>query len=177
MGLALSREHGGTYIPARSTATHFHLFLDRLAKAEPGGGTHLIGTLEELLRRVRRRGVFLVFSDFFVDVPALQQKLRVMRGRGHQVVVFHTMAPEELEFTFASSSRFQCLEVGGYHRDLDPVAIRDQYLDGVGAFLKQLKAACTSCSCDYVPLNTGKPLGETIAAYLRERTATTKVRR
>ena len=65
------------------------------------------------------------------------------------------------------------MEVNGYHLDLDPVVIRDQYLQGVREFIAELKAACTSCGCDYVPLNTGVPLGETIAAYLRERTAKT----
>ena len=177
VGLALSRYQDGTFIPPRSTATHFHLFLDRLTKAKPGGPTNIVATLEEMTRRVTRRGVFLLFSDCFVDVPAMQQKLKIIRGRGHQVVVFHVMAPEELEFTFPTSSRFKCLEVDGYHMDLDPVVIREEYLQGVSAFLDQLKAACTSCGCDYVPLNTGKPLGETIAAYLRERSATSKVSR
>ena len=173
VGLALSHLQNGTFIPPRSTATHFHLFLDRLSKAKPAGVTNLVGTLEEMVRRVKRRGVFLVVSDCFVDIPTLHQKLKVIRGRGHQVVLFHTMAPEELEFTFPASSRFQCLEVNGYHLDLDPVVIRDQYLEGVREFIGELKAAATSCGCDYVPLNTGVPLGETIASYLRERAART----
>lgn len=173
VGLALSSLPQGTYIPPRSTATHFHLFLDRLAKAKPESETSLLATLDEMIRRVRRRGVFLIFSDCFVDVTALQKKLKIIRGRGHQVVVFHTMAPEELSFEFPASSRFECLEVNGYHLDLDPVVIREQYLEGVHDFLDELKAACTSCGCDYVPVNTGVPLGETIAAYLRERTAKT----
>ena len=55
--------------------------------------------------------------------------------------------------------------------DLDPVVVREQYLEGVGAFLQKLKAACIGCGCDYVPLNTGEPLGENLARYLRERMA------
>ena len=177
VGLALSHLREGAYIPPRSTATHFHLFLDRLSKAQPTGATNLLHTLDEMVRRVQRRGVFLLFSDCFVDVIALQQKLKIIRGRGHQVVVFHTMAPEELEFEFGTSSRFECLEVNGYHMDLDPIVVRDQYLQSVRAFLDQLKAACTSSGCDYVPMNTGVPLGETIASYLRERTAKSSVSR
>lgn len=171
VGLAISQLPRGEYIPPRSTATHFHLFLDRLSRAEPKGDTRLVATLEEMVKRVSRRGVFLVFSDCFVDVGELQQRLKIIRGRGHQVIVFHTMAPEELEFTFPTSSRFKCLEVDGYHLDLDPVVVREQYLESLNAFLENLKAACIGCGCDYVPLNTGEPLGESLARYLKERTA------
>lgn len=171
VGFALSQFQKSDYVPPRSTATHFRVFLDRLGKIEPAGITALLTTLDELIRRAPRRGVFLIFSDCFVDIPALHRKLEIIRGRGHQVVVFHTMAPEELEFRFDSSARFRCLEVDGYHLDLDPVTIRNEYLEGVRRFLDQLEKACTSCGCDYVPLNTGAPLGETLARYLRQRSA------
>lgn len=169
VGLAISHLAEPTYIPPRSTATHFHLFLNHLSKATASGPTNLVPTLDEMVRRVRHRGVFLLFTDAFVDVPALEQKLRVIRGRGHQVVLFHIMAPEELDFAFSASSRFQCLEVNDYHLDLDPVVVRDQYLSGLQTYLDQLKAACIGCGCDYLPLTTHEPLGETLANYLRKR--------
>ena len=109
-----------------------------------------------------------------MDLDAFLKTLKVIRGRGHQVILMHTMAPEELDFSFRNGSRFKCLETDGHHIDLDPVLIREEYLRGVKTFLERLKKVCLQSGCDYVPLNTGEPLGERLALYLRERASKAK---
>jgi uncharacterized protein (DUF58 family) len=174
VGLAVSSLTASRYLPSKAAPAHFHALLETLAQAEPANDTALTRTLDEMVRRMRRRGLFIVFSDCFVDMDALLKSLKLIRTRGHQVILMHTMAPEELDFNFREGSRFECLEVDGYHVDLDPVIIRDEYLRGVKTFLEQLKRVCLQSGCDYVPLNTGEPLGERLALYLRERAAKSK---
>ena len=174
VGLAVSSMVDPRFLPSRSAPSHFHALLDTLAKAEASEETDLVRTLDEMVRRMRRRGMILIFSDCFVDLDRFLKTLKVIRSRGHQVVLMHTMAPEELDFNFRSGSRFQCMERDGYHIDLDPVLIRDEYLRGMKSFLERLKKVCLQSGCDYVPLNTGDPLGERLALYLRERAAKAK---
>ncbi|MGK0188477.1 MAG: hypothetical protein ACI9R3_004288 [Verrucomicrobiales bacterium] len=174
VGLAVSSLTESQYLPSRSSPAHFHALLDTLKKTEAANDTVLPRTLDEMVRRMNRRGLFMIFSDCFVDLDALQKTLKLIRSRGHQVILMHTMAPEELGFSFRNGSRFECMEVDGYHVDLDPALIRDEYLASINAFLDRLKKVCLQTGCDYVPLNTGDPLGERLALYLRERTAKSK---
>ncbi|MEM7385047.1 MAG: DUF58 domain-containing protein [Verrucomicrobiota bacterium] len=174
VGLMAAGGSAPGYLPPRSRASHLPFLFERLQQLVPEGETSLLQTLDEAVRRVHRRGVFLIFSDCFVDIDQLQKALHLIRSRGHQVVLFHTMAPEELTFEFNRGSRFRCLEVDGHQVDLDLVVIREDYLAGVDRFLTQLRTACARVGCDYVPMNTGENLGERLALYLRERSARAK---
>ena len=174
VGLSVSSLAETNYIPSRSSPAHFYALLETLGKFEADNETVLVRTLDEMVRRMRRRGLFMIFSDCFVDLDSFLRTLKLIRSRGHQIILMHTMAPEELDFSFRSGSRFRCMEVDGYHVDLDPVIIRDEYLAGVKTFLDRLKKVCLQTGCDYVPLNTGEPLGDRLALYLRERAAKAK---
>jgi uncharacterized protein (DUF58 family) len=163
------------YIPPRSKATHFHVILEALARTQTGGETSLAGVLHELAARIRRRGMLVVCSDCFDDVEALLHALHHLRSRGHEVLLFHIMAPEELSFSFKRWTHFVCLE-GGPRIDLDPPTIRKRYLERVEAFLDRLGRGCGEIECEYVPLTTERPIGEALSHYLGRRAARMKVR-
>jgi hypothetical protein len=115
--------------------------------------------------------MIIVCSDCFEDVDALLHALHQLRDRGHETMLFHTMAPEELNFSFSRWSRFECLEVDGQFVDLDPPAIRKAYLARVAEFLKKLQLGCGEVGCDYMALETSRPLGDAMAYYLGRRAA------
>jgi hypothetical protein len=120
---------------------------------------------------MRRRGLFILFSDCFGDLGELTKALKVMRARGHDVLVFQVLAPEELHFNFRHWSSFQSLEEAGLRLNLDPAAIRDEYLSRMRAFLSRLEEAITGIGGDYVRMTTGQELAETLAYFLHSRTA------
>ncbi len=84
-------------------------------------------------------------------------------------MLLHVMAPEELEFAFDRWSRFECLESTGRLLDLDPHAIRKAYLQRVREFMENISNMCLEMKCDYMPVTTDQPLGETLAHYLNRR--------
>ena len=108
----------------------------------PGGATSLASVLHGVGKRLKRRGLVVVFSDCFDDVDALIKSLRLLRLRGHDVLVFHVLAPEERTFSFNRWSRFECLETAGLHLDLDPSSIRQRYLERLQTFLDDLQREC-----------------------------------
>lgn len=164
------------YIPPRANPNHFQAILESLQTAAPTGETSLAANLTELARRIKRRGLVALLSDCFDDLDALRQALKFLRGRGHEVILFHTMAPEELTFDFGGWSRFECLEVDGRRIDLDPAVVRSDYLENVRKFLADLKYLCGETGCDYQPLPTDKPLGVALSHYLKRRMARLKQR-
>ena len=52
---------------------------------------------------------------------------------------------------------------------IDPQAVRAGYLERIGKFVKTIEAACGNLRADYVPVNTSKPLRETLLRYLGRR--------
>ena len=174
-GLAIVDSDLRAYIPPRSTPNHFQSILSELKSAEAQGETSLADNLQKVLRRMKRRGLIVLLSDCFDDVEHLAKVFQMIRTRGHDVILFHIMAPEELTFEFSGWSRFRCLEQLGLNLDLDPAFVRKEYLANVQAFVKRLKQRCGELGCDYVPMPTDRNIGEALAHYLKRRAAQVKV--
>ena len=173
-GLAVLGDGLRHYVPPRANPNHFQAVLQVLAEAQPHGETSLADNLTELARRIKRRGLLILLSDCFDDTAPLRQAMQFLRSRGHEIILLHTMAPEELQFDFGGWSRFECLEVDGTFLNLDPSFIRNEYLENVRTFLAELKRICAETGSDYHPLPTDKPFGEALQWYLKRRSARLK---
>jgi uncharacterized protein (DUF58 family) len=173
-GLAVLGKTLRNYVPPRANPNHFQPMLDMLRVAQPTGETALAENLSGLARRIKRRGLIVLLSDCFDDLDSLKQAFQFLRARGHEIILLHTMAPEELTFDFGGWSRFECLEMAGRHLDLDPALIRKDYIENVRRFLGALKDMCGETGCDYHPLPTDKPMAEALAYYLKRRSARLK---
>ncbi len=175
VGLSVIDAKVRSYIPPRSNPGHLRVLLESLGRTQPGGETSLAKILRDLARRIKRRGLIILCTDAFDEVESLLNALHHLRIRGHEILLFHTLAPEELSFSFSRWSRFECLETAGRALDLDPVSIRGRYLEQMKKFLDRLRSGCGEIGCDYVPLTTDRPLGDTLAYYLARRAARMKL--
>jgi len=113
----------------------------------------------------------LLFSDLMDDPDDILRGLKQVRNRGHEVLLFHVLAHDELTFPFQRLTRFEGLEDGG-HLTADPVSLRAAYLAEVHAFQRRLKRVCLANRIDLVTLDTSKSLGPVLSAYLAKRAAT-----
>ncbi|MBX3438923.1 MAG: DUF58 domain-containing protein [Planctomycetaceae bacterium] len=175
IGLMLDVDGRRIAIPPRPQANHFLSIVDRLQSCTAVGPTQLAHTLQELAARIRRRGLVVVFSDCFGDVASLKQALHQLRLRGHDVLVFQVLAPEEVSFDFRSPAVFEDLEVQGVRLDIYPGAIRRHYVKQFEAYMRDLYAALVEIDCDLVTLSTDRDLGDSLAYYLRRRAARRRV--
>lgn len=171
IGLILAAEGHRPAIPPRPQANHFLSIVERLDGCEARGTTHLTGTLQELAGRLKRRSLVVVFSDCFCEVAELKQALHQLRLRGHDVLVFQVLAPEEITFDFRTPALFEDLEARGVRLDVHPGALRRHYVERFGSFMQELHAAMVDIDCDCVTLSTDRDLGDSLAYYLRRREA------
>jgi uncharacterized protein (DUF58 family) len=174
VGLAMIGANLNAYVPPRSTPGHLKAILDVLGNARAGGDASLAGHLHDLTKRLKRRGMFMIFSDCFEDLDLLLNALHHLRARGHETLLFHIMAPEELTFDLGKWSQFEDLEGAAPRIELDPRTVRKMYLEQVKAFLDRLQAGCGEVRCEYIPLTTDRPLADTLAYYLARRAARMK---
>jgi uncharacterized protein (DUF58 family) len=169
VGLATFDQRLRRYIPARSRASHLRVLLGELAATQPGEETHLAPILHDLAQRIHRRGLVVIISDLLDEVESLLQALHHFRHRRHEVLLLHVMAQEELTFPFDRWSVFSDLEIAGKKLQLDPQAVRNEYLSRVEGFIRRLQIGCGQMAVDYVPLSTRSPFDAALAHYLARR--------
>ncbi len=170
VGLAVSGEHLLDFVKPLPRANHLSRVIHVLEGIQAAGKSQLDVALKELTGRLKRRGMILLFSDCFGDVAGLKGALEQFRLRGHNVLVFQVLAPEEMDFPFKRESFFQDLELSR-RIQVSPATLRKQYLLEFQAFRTELHQAVTDVGADVVTLRTDQDMGDVLAKYLRRRAA------
>jgi uncharacterized protein (DUF58 family) len=142
-----------------------HEIMHRLASFQATQGTQASKVLHDLAATLRSRSIVVLISDLFDDEESLQKSIERIRFQGTEVIVFHVLDPEEINFTFAGTVKFVGME-GGPTLETSPASIRQSYLAAFAAFCQRVRAMCDRCSCHYVLCNTAVPLDETLSEYL-----------
>jgi uncharacterized protein (DUF58 family) len=156
-------------IPPRSSPGHFSVVCSALERTKTGGEARLSGILHALAERIRRRGLIVIVSDGFDDVEDLAAALRHLRHRRHEVLFFHTLAPEEEEFPFLKPARFRSLERAGHDVRIDPASLRAVYLERFNTFCATLKDRLHAMGADYHRASTAEPVDRILLEYLSSR--------
>lgn len=169
VSLTILHDTDAAFVPAKQHAAHLRALLATLQSAQPGQEAVIPQQIQACASRQRRRGLFVLLSDCFGDLEDLATSLRVVRARGHDVVVMQVLAPEELSFDFRRWSAFESLELPGQRIHLDPPAIRADYLSRIKTFVTDLEDMVIGLGGDYVRLTTEVDLADTLGWFLRNR--------
>jgi uncharacterized protein (DUF58 family) len=160
-------------LPQSSQLGHINAITHTLEDTQPKERTNIGPLLDEVADRVSRRGIVVLISDCLEDLDPILAGLRHLRFRGHEVVLFHVLHRDEIEFPLDGNIRFIGLE--GYEELMTrPHMLRPAYLRIVNKYLADIQRGCDNSGVDYVRLMTGKPLGPALAEYLVRRLQTGK---
>ncbi|MAG54823.1 MAG: DUF58 domain-containing protein [Planctomycetes bacterium] len=161
-----------SFLPPSSSGAHFRNCMKELTEAPAEGETDLGAIFNEIAERLRSRSLVIILSDLFDDnEEGMLRGLHRMAHRGHDVVVFHVLDKDELEFPFERMTRFEGLEID--ERILaDPRALREAYMNELSEFQTRMKSACLSGRMDYQVLDTSRPLDLALSTYLAQRAGT-----
>jgi hypothetical protein len=124
--------------------------------------------LREAAEGLPRRGLIVLVSDLLADRQGTLKGLRLLRQRGHDILVFHVLDDDELDFPFSGPTRFEGLESLDY-LNCNPRALREGYLEAMNAFLDEIRRDCADNMVDYALLRTSQPLDAALATYLSNR--------
>jgi len=161
-----------SHIPPRSRPSHLRALLDVLQETKTGGETELAKVFHQLVPKIHRRGLLIIFSDCFGNVSELMSALAHFRHAHHEIIIFQIWDPDELEFPFKQWTRFDSLEAEADKRLIDPIQLRSVYMENLEKFRKDLKEGCRRHRVDLVPMTTDKPYAEALAYYLARRMKT-----
>ena len=156
-------------VRASSNPSHLKQLLHVMENAAPERKTHTGPIFHDLAERLKRRGVVVILSDLFDDVPSMLAGLKHFRHRRHEVIVFHVLDPAELDFPFRQTTLFHGLEAAARraHRSARAAA-------GLPGRVRQASCRRSSKGCraqhiDYVQLRTDQSLDIALSSYLASR--------
>lgn len=156
-------------IPPRTSSKHLLHLIDTIEKTQPGGETSMAPIWHELAGQIKRRGMVIILSDCFDRIELLLRALRHFRFRRHEVLLFHILAPEELEFPFRKWTQFRNLEARDHKLLVDPQRLRKEYLENFNKFCGELRAKAGRMQIDYHMLRTDEPVDRALGVYLTKR--------
>jgi uncharacterized protein (DUF58 family) len=165
VGLVLFSNQIDQVLRPSTHPTHLKLMLHELEKVNPERTTDVSDVFLSLAGQIRQRGIIALFSDLFVDPQILGESLSQFRLRGHEVIVFHLMHRDELEFPFADNTLFRGLEVD-VQLQTEPRALRRSYLEALERYMAQVRKVCAVAGIDHVLVDTSKPLDGVLSSYL-----------
>lgn len=171
VGAVILNETSPLFVPPKQHAAHLQAILAALQSVRPTDGGDVGTQIQAAIPRLRRRGMFILFSDCFSDLEELGKALKIVRAKGHDVIVMHVLAPEEIHFDFRRWSSFQSLELAGQKINLDPASVRNDYLKRFQSFLDSLEELVTGLGGDYIRMATSHDLADTLGWFLRSRMA------
>lgn len=155
-------------VPLRTKRNHLQTLIAALDVNQPKQKTDVYRVMRSVAESYPRRGMILVFSDLLTDRSSLFRGLQLLRQRGHDVMVFHVMDDDELDFPFNGPTRFEGLELPE-HLTCNPRALREGYLQSLAAFLEEIRRGCMRQVIDYSLLRTSQPLDAALATFLSYR--------
>jgi uncharacterized protein (DUF58 family) len=155
-------------VPLRSKRSHLASVIQAIGASQPSQKTDLSQILRGVAEAYPRRGMIVLISDLLVDRAGLFKGLKLLRQRGHDVLLFHILDDDELDFPFTGATRFEGLELAE-NLNCNPRALREGYLAAMGAYLEEVRLGCAKNTVDYALLRTSQPLDAALAKYLSNR--------
>jgi uncharacterized protein (DUF58 family) len=155
-------------LPASGQPGHIQTILHTLESVQPEEKTSIAPLLHDLAQQVRRRGLVFLISDCFDEPAGILDGLRHLRFEGHEVMVFHVLHPDELRFPFGGMVKFDGMEEK-LQLLTRPQLVRPAYMKALEKYLDEMRRGCEANRCDYVMLNTSRPLSEALTEYLARR--------
>ena len=168
VGLTLFDDRIRVNIPARSKRSHLNVILSKMEKIKAGPETRIAPVLHSTAEVIKKRGLIILISDLFDNQEEVLSGLQHFRYKGHEVIVFHIMDPQEMKLDFSQRTRFRDME-SGEEIITDPWHIQKDYQRGMERFCNNYKIQCRQNNIDYVQLATDSPLDMALSEYLLKR--------
>ena len=167
-GVVLFDEDIKTFIPPKSIPSHLNTLLNTLDIKAPGEDTKIEPVLHEMAERIKKRGLVIIISDLFDDPENIMNGLKHFRHSKQEVILFHILDRNELEFDFNSRTKFVDME-SGEELTTDPWHVKNEYKNLIKGLQDYYKSECRLNLIDYVPLFTDDSLDKGLSEYFNKR--------
>ena len=167
-GVVLFDESIRSFVPPKSTPSHLNTLLNVLDVKSPGVDTKIEPVLHEMAERIKKRGLVIIISDLFDEPNNIMNGLKHFRHSKQEVILFHVLDRNELEFDFNTRTKFIDME-SGEEITTDPWHVQNDYKNLIKGLQDYYKSQCRLNLIDYVPLFTDDSLDKGLSEYFNKR--------
>ncbi|HVF21587.1 MAG TPA: DUF58 domain-containing protein [Pyrinomonadaceae bacterium] len=169
VGIVAFDEKVHTHVPARNRTGHMRTVFGYLSLLEPGGETRLAESLHQLAEILTRRGIVVVISDFYDQADRLQEAFQHLRFKGHDLVAFHVLDQNELDFDFKEPVLL--LEDAETQEQIPvlPDVVMSGYRERMQRHIEEMRRCAAANHVDYEVLTTKQPLDFALFSFLSRR--------
>ncbi|HKX27977.1 MAG TPA: DUF58 domain-containing protein [Blastocatellia bacterium] len=157
-----------THVPAHNRSGHLRTIFGHLERLQSGNETNLSKMLHAAAERVTRRGILIVISDFYDEPEDVINALQHLRFRGNDVIVFHVLDRNELDFNFTEPVLLEDAETEEEIHVM-PEVLADGYRQAIREHVDRLRDGAARNQIDYELLTTDQPLDHALFSFLAKR--------
>jgi uncharacterized protein (DUF58 family) len=173
VGLAIFDQTLSRYFKPSNSPGQWKIVINELQQVPRWNKTNTGKILDQIAEKLNHRSLIVILSDFFDDLAGIQQGLRHLRYKKHELMVFQILDPSEIEFPFEDVTLFKGLEEAG-ELLTEPRALREGYLEQLSQFTESMKKMCRGMHIDFARMNSGDTLDIALSNFLATRSATMK---
>ncbi len=155
-------------IPPRSSQQHLDAICKTMHVSKPREKTDMLKIMKKVTESIHHRGIVAIITDGLSDREPLLKGLDMLRIKKQDVMLFHVLDDDEINFPFNGMTRFEGMEE---LPDLfcDPKALRDGYLDELEKYLVEMRQGCAKRGIDYTLVKTSDTMDAILSKFLHSR--------
>ncbi len=165
VGLIVFDDEVREYVPPSTRQGQLHRVLHAIEKAQTGARTDFAKPFLHCQEFLHRRGVVVVFSDFYEDPEVIKNAVLPLGSKGTEVVLFHVLDPEEIKPKLGEPVILLDMETQ-QSLEVSPDYARSEYTERISSHIAELKAKVQGAGMDYYLVSTDKPLDAALREYL-----------
>ncbi|RYD31863.1 MAG: DUF58 domain-containing protein [Verrucomicrobiaceae bacterium] len=168
VGLTLLGDRVTDHRAPRTGRTHFQNLLGTLGASKATGSGRLAEALAEAAGHCRRRGLVVVFSDFFDHPEETVSALSRLSSARHDVAAFQLLDPYELELPNQGDFEVEDAETGEILR-LTAAEVRAAHTAAVSTWRDDFAVRCRAAGIEHFCITTDQPIAGTLVKFLEGR--------
>lgn len=168
VGLYVLNEDQLINLTPRSDNMHLQRFWHQLDEIRPKGKFPDFKTAANLFTERRQKEVTVFLTDLYEHEDEIKDLLYKLGAQRHELLLFHLMSRNELEFNFAGNLTFEDLETG-QTMQIGAESQREPYKTKLQDWLKQIEKDIMDHQIAYDLFVTDEPLDKALRTFLKNR--------
>jgi uncharacterized protein (DUF58 family) len=167
-GLYVFQDGGLFTLSSKADPQHLQRIYYQLDHIKANGTFTKPAHYKELFAGSGRKELLVFITDMYQTDGEIYKVLDSLAAMKHEVIVFHLMGDNELNFDFKGYSALEDLETGETI-EIDTQTARKTYKETLDAHLASIRMQLLAKHIVYRMINTAQPLDEALRAFLVQR--------
>lgn len=139
-----------------------------ICSLEPGGAAPFTEACKRIALSRRGKGVMVILSDFFIK-EGYEAGLRLLIGRGYDVIALQVLSPQEVDPPIVGDLRLRDVEDADHAEVTISAPLLKRYKANLAAYCDVLRTFCARREITHITVKSDVAVEALLLEYLRQR--------